>query len=142
MAKLRYNKSIAAKYGTKAMRFLKLYHDWRIKMEKTNKAKVVNYTDEQTATAKEMYAKGASIDSIAQAIGKGTKSVIAKLVREGVYKKAEKAEAGKARTTKAETAVAIGNVLGLNENDVESLTGATKNALQKIFGALAMSKPI
>ena len=111
-------------------------------MEKTNKAKVVNYTDEQTATAKEMYAKGASIDSIAQAIGKGTKSVVAKLVREGVYKKAEKAETGKARTTKAETAVAIGNVLGLNENDVESLTGATKNALQKIFGALAMSKPM
>lgn len=142
MAKLRYNKSIAAKNGTKAMRSLKLYRDWRIEMEKTTKAKVVNYTDEQTATAKEMYAKGASIDSIAQAIGKGTKSVVAKLVREGVYKKAEKAETGKARTTKAETATAIGNVLGLNENDVESLTGATKNALQKIFGALAMSKPI
>lgn len=142
MAKLRYNKSIAAKNGTKAVRFLKLYHDWRIEMEKTTKAKVVNYTDEQTATAKEMYAKGASIDSIAQAIGKGTKSVVAKLVREGVYKKAEKAEGGKARTTKAETATAIGNVLGLNENDVESLTGATKTALQKIFGALAMSKPI
>jgi len=105
-------------------------------------AKTVNYTDEQTATAKEMYAKGASIDSIAQAIGKGTKSVVAKLVREGIYKKAEKAEGNKVRTTKMETAQAIGAVLKLGKNDIESLTNATKNALQTIFGALVMSKPI
>lgn len=111
-------------------------------MNTTKTTKTVNYTDEQTATAKEMYAAGASIESIAQAIGKTTKSVTAKLVREQVYKKAVKSEAGKARTTKMETAQAIGAVLKLGENDVESLAGATKNALQTIFAALAMSKPI
>lgn len=112
-------------------------------MNATSKTtKTVNYTDEQTAMAKEMYAAGASIESIAQAIGKTTKSVTAKLVREQVYKKAVKPETGKARTTKMETAQAIGTILKLGENDVESLAGATKNALQTIFTALAMSKPI
>lgn len=104
--------------------------------------KTVNYTDEATATVKAMYAEGASVDSIAQAIGKSVKSVTAKLVREGVYKKVEKAKDAKSNSTKNELASAIGKVLCLAENDTNSLTGASKKALESMFDALANSKPI
>ena len=104
--------------------------------------KTVNYTDAQTATAKEMYAKGATVDSIAAAIGKTPKSITAKLVREGVYKKAEKKVEGAGRTLKTATADAIGKVLKLSESDTASLVGCTKKTLDAIFSALANSKPI
>ena len=56
-------------------------------MATSNKA--VNYTTEQTADAIAQYATGASIDAIATALGKSTRSIIAKLSREGVYKAKE-----------------------------------------------------
>ena len=37
---------------------------------------------------------------------------------------------------------AIGAVLNLTENEIESLTKANKTALVKIFSALANSKPL
>jgi transposase-like protein len=52
--------------------------------------KKVNYTDEQTAEIVKMYTEGNSVDEIAKATGRATRSVRAKLVREGVYQAPEK----------------------------------------------------
>ena len=111
-------------------------------------AKIVNYTPEQTADMVQAYANGVSVEAIAAELGKSVRSVVAKLSRErdsegnSVYK-------AKPRTTKNGTPVvkkdahadAIGAVLKMSENEIESLTKANKTALEKIWTALANSKP-
>lgn len=105
--------------------------------------KTLNYTPEQTARVLEMYAEGVTVESIAETFGKTTRSIIAKLSREGVYKKKEYVtKTGEKVEKKDQTADAIGAVLGLTEAEVESLTKANKTALRKIFAALANSKPL
>jgi hypothetical protein len=104
--------------------------------------KTLNYTVEQTTALVNDYQNGVSVESIAQNLGKSARSIVAKLSREGVYK-------AKVRTTKnGETVVkkdahadAIGAILQLPENDIESLVKANKSALRAIFEALANSKP-
>jgi hypothetical protein len=104
--------------------------------------KTLNYTVEQTTALVNDYQNGVSVESIAQNLGKSARSIVAKLSREGVYK-------AKVRTTKnGETVVkkdahadAIGAILQLPENDIESLVKANKSALKAIFEALANSKP-
>lgn len=106
-------------------------------------AKNVNYTAEQTAAAVQDYTAGATVEQIAEKLGKSVRSVVAKLSREGVYKKKEyKTKNGETVVKKDAHADAIGAILGLPENDVESLTKANKVALKAIFEALANSKPI
>ena len=110
-------------------------------MEKTSKT--VNYTAEQTARMVADYAAGVSVDQIAETLGKSVRSVVAKLSREGVYKKKEyKTKTGEAVVKKDAHADAIGAILRLPENDIESLTKANKSALKAIFDALANSKPL
>lgn len=105
--------------------------------------KTLNYTPEQTAKLVADYTAGMSVESLAEALGKSVRSVVAKLSREGVYKKKEyKTKTGEAVVKKDAHADAIGAILGLPENDVESLTKANKAALKAIFEALANSKPI
>ena len=105
--------------------------------------KTLNYTPEQTAKLVADYTAGVSVESLAQALGKSVRSIVAKLSREGVYKKKEyKTKTGEAVVKKDAHADAIGAILGLPENDVESLTKANKAALKAIFEALANSKPI
>ena len=105
--------------------------------------KALNYTAEQTAKLVADYTAGVSVESLAQALGKSVRSIVAKLSREGVYKKKEyKTKTGEAVVKKDAHADAIGAILGLPENDVESLTKANKAALKAIFEALANSKPI
>lgn len=105
--------------------------------------KTLNYTPEQTARVLELYAEGVTVESIAETFGKTTRSIIAKLSREGVYKKKEYVtKTGEKVEKKDQTADAIGAVLGLTEAEVESLTKANKTALRKIFAALANSKPL
>jgi hypothetical protein len=105
--------------------------------------KVVNYTAEQTAKIVADYKSGVSVESIALGVGKSVRSVVAKLSREGVYeKKVYKTKSGEAVTKKDAHADAIGAILNLAENEVESLTKANKTALVKIFNALASSKPV
>ena len=106
-------------------------------------AKTVNYTAEQTAKIVADYAAGVTVESIALELGKSIRSIVAKLSREGVYKKKEyKTKTGEAVVKKDEHADAIGAILQLPENDIESLTKANKSALKKIFEALANSKPL
>lgn len=120
-------------------------------MATATKTKVENYTAEQTAELKARYmaavadeaARAAVVTEFAAKFGKGVRSIVAKLSREGVYvPKAYKTKAGAAPVKKDAHADAIGAVLSLTEAETESLTKANKTALEKIFKALANSKPI
>jgi len=106
-------------------------------------AKTVNYTPEQTVQIIADYQAGLSVDNIAEKMGKTVRSIVAKLSREKVYiKKEYKSKTGDSPVKKDIHADAIGAILRLPENDIESLTKANKNALKAIFEALANSKPI
>ena len=105
--------------------------------------KTINYTPEQTAQIISDYQSGLSVESIADNLGKTVRSIVAKLSREKVYiAKEYKTKNGLSPIKKDVHADAIGAILRLPENDIESLTKANKNALKAIFEALANSKPI
>jgi hypothetical protein len=105
--------------------------------------KNINYTPEQTAQIIADYQAGLSVEIIAENVGKTVRSIVAKLSREKVYiKKEYKSKTGETPVKKDIHADAIGAILRLPENDIESLTKANKNALKAIFEALANSKPI
>ena len=106
-------------------------------------AKNVNYTPEQTLQMVADYQAGMSVETLAQNLGKSVRSVVAKLSREGVYKKKTYvSKTGEPVVKKDAHADAIGAILRLPENDIESLTKANKSALKAIFEALANSKPL
>ncbi len=106
-------------------------------------AKTVNYTPEQTQKMINDYQNGVSVETIAENLGKTVRSIVAKLSREKVYiAKEYKSKTGETPVKKDVHADAIGAILRLPENDIESLTKANKNALKVIFEALANSKPI
>lgn len=114
-------------------------HTERFKMT----AKTVNYTPEQTTKMVADYLAGATAETIATELGKTVRSVVAKLSREGVYKaKTYVSKTGAPVVKKDAHADAIGAILKMSENEIESLTKANKTALEKIFSALANSKPI
>lgn len=105
--------------------------------------KVVNYTPEMTAKMVADYNSGVTVESIAESLGKTVRSVVAKLSREGVYKKKEYvSKTGEKPVKKDAHADAIGAILRLSEGEIDSLTKANKSALKAIFEALANSKPI
>jgi len=105
--------------------------------------KNINYTPEQTAQIIADYQAGLSVEIIADNLGKTVRSIVAKLSREKVYiAKEYKTKNGLSPIKKDVHADAIGAILRLPENDIESLTKANKNALKAIFEALANSKPI
>lgn len=105
------------------------------------KVKVVNYTPEQTARLIADYTANPSKDTVAAlatAFGKTTKSVVAKLVREGVYKKAEKvAKDGSPVVHKNELVQKIADEIGVTSDKLDGLEAAPKNALKLILSALA-----
>jgi hypothetical protein len=105
--------------------------------------KAVNYTPEQTAKIIAEYQAGVAVEQIAQAMGKTVRSIVAKLSREKVYvAKQYVTKTGEKPVKKDVTADAIGAILRLSENDIDSLTKANKSALKAIFDALANSKPL
>jgi hypothetical protein len=105
--------------------------------------KIVNYTPEQTARMLADYSAGITVESIAESMGKTVRSVVAKLSREGVYKKKEYvSKTGEKPVKKDAHADAIGAILQLSEGEIDSLTKANKSALKTIFEALANSRPI
>ena len=104
-------------------------------------AKTVNYTPEQTAKMVGDYQAGVTVDQIAEALGKSVRSVVAKLSREGVYKKKTyTTKTGEAVVKKDAWADYIGEALGLTEADTESLTKANKTALAKIADFIKAEK--
>ncbi len=104
-------------------------------------AKTVNYTPEQTAKMVADYQAGVTVESMAEALGKSVRSIVAKLSREGVYqKKVYKTKTGEAVVKKDAWADYIGEALGLSEADTESLTKANKTALAKIADFIRAEK--
>ncbi len=104
-------------------------------------AKTVNYTPEQTQKMVADYQAGVTVESMAEALGKSVRSVVAKLSREGVYqKKVYKTKTGEAVVKKDAWADYIGEALGLSEADTESLTKANKTALAKIADFIRAEK--
>ena len=105
--------------------------------------KAVNYTPEQTAQMVADYSNGITVEAIAEKFGKTVRSVVAKLSREKVYiAKTYVSKTGAPVVKKDAHADAIGAILNLTESEIESLVKANKTALEKIFSALANSKPI
>lgn len=108
--------------------------------------KVINYTVEQTAAMVAAYTTNPTretVDSLAESMGKTVRSIVAKLSREKVYIKPEyKTKSGDTVQKKNEVADAIGAVLLMNENDIDSLTKCNKTALATIWKALCESKSV
>lgn len=105
--------------------------------------KAINYTQEQTTKVVADYTNGVTVEQIAEEMGKSVRSIVAKLSREGAYKKKEYVtKTGEAVVKKDQHADAIGAILQLSEPDTESLTKANKSALRAIFEALAASRPV
>lgn len=106
-------------------------------------AKTANYTAEQTVEIVTAYQAGETVEALAERFQKSVRSIVAKLSREGVYKKKEYTTKNGEKVVKKDAhADAIGAILKLAENDIESLTKANKSALRAIFEALANSKPL
>ena len=104
-------------------------------------AKAVNYTAEQTAKMVADYVEGVTVEAIAETLGKTVRSVVAKLSREGVYKKKTyTTKTGEAVVKKDAWADYIGQALGMTEADTESLTKANKTALAKIADFIKAEK--
>lgn len=102
-------------------------------MEKTLKAP--NYTAEQTAALVTGYQAGESVEALALQVGKGIRSVVAKLVKEKVYVAKTKVAATE-RVTKAMLISEIAVKVGASEEALESLEKATKEALVILSAAL------
>ena len=118
-------------------------------MATTTKTATVTYTAEQTVDLVAAYSAADTVEKrdavkaeFAVKFGKGVRSIVAKLVREGVYKKAEYVtKAGEKPQPKNELADAIGAILFLSEPEIDSLTKATKPAMAK-YGPKGMGLPL
>ena len=91
------------------------------------------YTPEQTATALTAYAQGVSAEQIAQQLQKSTRSVVAKLVKEGVY---EKPPQQPTRVRKLDLVHELAAMLELDVAQLESLEKAQHSALSALVEKL------
>ena len=87
-----------------------------------------NYTEEMVVAITSAYQGGTPVDEIAETIGKSKRSVISKLVREGVYVATEKPTSTRDNgPTKKELLIQLE---GLDPDmPVNGLAGATKEAI-------------
>ena len=96
--------------------------------------KPVNYTPEQTAQLVANYKAGASVETLATMFGKTTRSVVAKLSREGVYQ--AKTRATVARIKKAELVDRIAALCSATPEAFDSLEKANHEVLEAILANL------
>ena len=97
--------------------------------------KTVNYTPEQTAHLVANYKAGETVEALATMFGKTTRSVVAKLSREGVYTAKSKAS-GVARVKKSELVDRIATLCGASPEAFDSLEKANHEVLEAIFANL------
>ncbi len=99
---------------------------------------VKNYTEEMVDAMVADYQANPTLEtvaSLAAEFNKSTRSIVAKLVREGVYKAQPKAVAAKvAVVRKSELVATINEALGL---ELASLEKATKGDLEKLVAAVS-----
>lgn len=98
---------------------------------------VKNYTDEMVASMVEAYTAQPTretVDSLANELGKTTRSIIAKLSREGVYQaRPRTTKSGEPVVSKAELVSAIASHFDI---EVPTLVKAGKQDLQKLVDAI------
>jgi hypothetical protein len=98
--------------------------------------KTVNYTDDQTVELVNRYQAGEAVEALAEAFGKSTRSIVAKLSREKVYVAKTKA-AGTGRVTKANLINDLADRCEVDRAVLESLEKASLEALQVLHAKLA-----
>jgi len=96
--------------------------------------KAQNYTPEQTQLIVEQYRSGTPVEQIAQALGKTTRSVVAKLSREGVY--VAKSKQAQPRVKKSELVERIAQAVGVPSELFESLEKANLEVLEHLANKL------
>lgn len=103
-------------------------------------AKKENYSPETTAALLKAYETEKDTAKLAEMFGKTAKSIVAKLSREKVYVKATyKTKTGEQPVSKEEIVSKIATLLNKSEEELESLTKATKPVLQLIESTLQVS---
>ncbi len=101
------------------------------------KVKVPNYSAELTEEITTRYLAGESCADIGASVGKGEKSVRAKLIREGVYKAPEKGAATSPKSEGPSKKELLADIGARAPNvPVDGLIGATKEALAAILAFL------
>ena len=111
----------------------------------TTSVRAANYTAENVENMVAVYSAASSdssrkeaVFSLATSLGKSTKSIIAKLSREGAYIKAAKAtKSGKVIVKKEAIVSNIAKSLSLDFDDIKSLGKATKADLENLMLALS-----
>lgn len=96
--------------------------------------KTVNYTAEQEAELVARYQAGETPAQLAEAFGKGVRSVIAKLSRLGVYKAKERTASG--RVTKAQLVTQAALLLNVDPAVLATFEKADRQALEALTFAL------
>lgn len=99
------------------------------------KAAQTNYTATQTQELVAAYQAGTAVEQLAQTLGKTTKSVVAKLVREGVYVAKTRAT-GQARVRKADLVDKLAQQCGVAPEVFESLEKANHDVLEALVARL------
>jgi len=99
-----------------------------------------NYSSEQVSLMIEKYQAKPdreTVDKLAEELNKSIKSIIGKLSREGVYRKAVyKTKTGELPVTKAELIVKIANILNANSEKLKGLEKAPKQELKYLYELL------
>lgn len=90
-----------------------------------------NYTPEQVQLIVAEYKSGTPVEQIAQTLGKSTRSIVAKLSREGVYVAKNKANVAP-RVRKADLVERIAGAVGVPSELFESLEKANHDVLEQI----------
>ena len=102
----------------------------------TATAKTQNYTVEQTTHLVEAYKAGSTVEQIATELGKSTRSVVAKLSREGVYQPKTKTR-GETRVKKAELVDRLAAACDVVPEVFESLEKANYEVLELLLNKLS-----
>ena len=97
--------------------------------------KVVNYTPEQTKDMVTKYQSGMPVEMIARELGKTTRSVVAKLSREGVY--VAKTKATQPRVKKADLVDKLAQACGVQAEVFESLEKANLEVLEALLARVS-----
>ena len=109
-----------------------------VKRKGVEMAKSVNYTDEMVNTMTEQYSANPTretVDALADQFGKTTRSIIAKLSREGVYvAQPRTTKSGEPVISKSELVAQISEHFGI---EMPTLVKAGKQDLQKLVDAIS-----
>jgi len=113
----------------------------KFKDKEKNMASAKNYTDEMVNTMTEQYQANPTretVDELAREFGKTTRSIIAKLSREGVYvAQPRTTKSGEPIVAKSELVSEVATILGVEVDDIASLEKATKVHLKELVARLS-----